>query len=99
MTDVSRQPGPVIDVWEWQLEGACRDADAELFFHPEGERGPSRAAREAAAKAVCARCPVAEPCRRYALETRETYGVWGGLSESERETMFSAWSRRARTRA
>ena len=64
MTDISRLPGPQSDLWEWQLHGACRGKDTELFFHPEGERGPRRANREAAAKAVCATCPVLLQCRR-----------------------------------
>jgi len=84
MTDISRLPGPTLDLWEWQLEGACQAQDSELFFHPEGERGPSRSGREAAAKAVCAACPVLEQCRAHALAAREPYGVWGGLSEHER---------------
>ena len=88
MTDVRWLPGPAVDKWEWQVHGACRDEDAELFFHPEGERGSSRAAREVAAKAVCARCPVMDLCREHALRTREPYGVWGGLSEAEREEVF-----------
>ena len=52
MTDIRRLPGPQVEKWEWQLLGSCRGKDTELFFHPEGERGPSRANREAAAKAV-----------------------------------------------
>ena len=67
MADIRRLPGPNADLWEWQLRGACRGEDSSLFFHPEGERGPARAAREVAAKAVCARCPVVDPCRRHAL--------------------------------
>jgi WhiB family redox-sensing transcriptional regulator len=47
MTDISRLPGPQSDLWEWQLQGACRSQDTELFFHPEGERGPRRSNREA----------------------------------------------------
>ncbi|WP_131771004.1 WhiB family transcriptional regulator, partial [Candidatus Protofrankia californiensis] len=66
----------------------------ELFFHPEGERGPARAAREAAAKAVCARCPVIQACAEHALQAREPYGVWGGLSESEREAILTGRTRR-----
>lgn len=85
MADIRRLPGPNADLWEWQLHGACRGQDSSLFFHPEGERGPSRSARENAAKAVCGRCPVVEPCRAHALATREPYGVWGGMSESERD--------------
>ena len=89
MTDISRLPAPQLEVWEWQLHGACRGHDTELFFHPEGERGPRRANREAAAKAVCASCPVLLACREHALAVREPYGIWGGLSEHEREDQYS----------
>ena len=96
MTDISRLPGPLADKWEGQLLGSCRGTDAELFFHPEGERGPRRSGREAAAKAVCAGCPVRQECRDAALAAREPYGVWGGLSEDERRALKR---RQARTRA
>ena len=75
MTDISRLPVPLIENWEWQLLGACRSEDTELFFHPEGERGPRRSGREASAKAVCARCPVLDMCRQHALSAREPYGA------------------------
>jgi WhiB family redox-sensing transcriptional regulator len=32
----------------------------------------------ARAKAICATCPVREPCFQGALERREPWGVWGG---------------------
>jgi WhiB family redox-sensing transcriptional regulator len=89
MTDLSRLPGPALDQWDWQSHGACQTQDTELFFHPDNERGPSREARERAAKAVCARCPVLEACRDHALAVREPYGVWGGLSEPEREQLYA----------
>lgn len=94
MTDISRLPGPAMDRWEWQMLGACRGEDTELFFHPEGERGPSRANREAGAKAVCATCPVIAACREHSLSAREPYGIWGGLSEHEREDIIAARERR-----
>ena len=55
-----------------------------MFFHPDGERGPRRKARENAAKAVCGTCPVIAACRAQALAVQEPYGIWGGLSEDER---------------
>ncbi|WP_342673760.1 WhiB family transcriptional regulator [Actinospica robiniae] len=71
---------------DWQLAGACRTETEELFFGPvairEERREKSRRIREA--KRVCARCPVWELCRGYALENEEEFGVWGGLSELER---------------
>jgi WhiB family redox-sensing transcriptional regulator len=90
MTDISRLPSPQLEVWEWQQSGACRAHDPAMFFHPEGERGPRRARREAYAKAVCDTCPVLAACRAHALAVREPYGIWGGLSEHERESLYSA---------
>lgn len=85
MADTRRLPIPVAESWDWQRHGACRGMDSALFFHPERERGPAKADREARAKQVCRGCPVLEPCRRHALATEEPYGVWGGLSEAERK--------------
>ena len=87
MANISRLPMPLIDVYDWQYEGTCRDADPALFFSPESERGPRRHARENAAKTYCARCPVIEQCLQHALKVREPYGVWGGLTTSERAAL------------
>ena len=89
MADIRRLPGPNDQVWEWQYAGSCRDQDANLFFHPEGERGPARDAREEAANAVCARCPVITQCLEQALAVQEPYGVWGGTTESERADLLA----------
>ena len=70
------------------MQAACRGEDSDLFFHPEGERGPSRLSRENAAKSVCARCPVIASCAAHSLTVREPYGVWGGMSEDEREAVY-----------
>jgi WhiB family redox-sensing transcriptional regulator len=93
VADTHRLPGPVSETWEWQLQAACRGMDSSFFFHPERERGPAKAQREQRAKEVCRHCPVIEPCRRHALAAQEPYGVWGGLSEGEREQIV----RRRRT--
>jgi WhiB family redox-sensing transcriptional regulator len=92
MTELSRLPGPVNDSWEWQLAGACRGVDPRLFFHPDGERGVSRSRRDTAAVKICEGCPVLEQCRAHGLSVREQYGVWGGLTEDDREAIY----RRAR---
>ena len=84
MSNVSRLPGPIADVWDWQRNGACRGRDSAQFFHPDGERGASRTRRENAAKAVCGACPVRAECAAHALAAREPYGVWGGFTEAER---------------
>ncbi len=84
MANIARLPMPLMDVYDWQYDGACREADPALFFSPESERGPRRHARENAAKMYCQRCPVVDQCLRHALKVKEPYGVWGGLTTSER---------------
>ena len=87
MVNVKRLPLPLMDVYEWQYAGACHNADPGVFFSPEAERGAKRERREEAAKALCRRCPVIQRCREHALKVQEPYGVWGGLSESDRANL------------
>ncbi len=93
MADIRRLAAPVTALWDWQLRGACRDIDSSLFFHPEGARGPSRTAREVHAQSICATCPVIAACRSHALAVQEPYGVWGGLTESDRVTLLHPTAR------
>ena len=88
MSDVSRLPGPMDHAWQWQRLGSCRGMDSAVFFHPDGERNPSRARCTANAKEVCQRCPVMDMCREFALQTREPFGAWGGLAEAERRIIL-----------
>jgi len=62
---------------DWKEQAACRTLDTSLFF-------PDSEADAAAAKEVCARCPVREACLEFALTTRQHDGIWGGLTENER---------------
>jgi WhiB family redox-sensing transcriptional regulator len=36
------------------------------------------------AKQVCRRCTVTEDCLRWAIDSGQDAGVWGGMSEDER---------------
>ena len=80
---------------DWRHEAACRDEDPELFF-PIGNTGPALQQIEEA-KAVCRRCSVIEPCLKWALETGQDSGVWGGTSEDERRAIKRR-AQRARAR-
>lgn len=58
---------------DWENYAACRAVTnaADLFFSEDiGEI--------AAAKRVCAECPVLSECLEGALDRREPCGVWGG---------------------
>jgi WhiB family transcriptional regulator, redox-sensing transcriptional regulator len=74
--------------WDWQAVAACRGMDTSIFYHPENERGPTRERREREAKRICQNCPVITPCLRWALLSREPYGVWGGTSVEERQELL-----------
>jgi WhiB family transcriptional regulator, redox-sensing transcriptional regulator len=65
-----------------------------MFFHGEGERGLSRHRRERKAKQFCTQCPVVMQCRDYSLTFQEPFGVWGGLTEAERDKLLGQPNRR-----
>lgn len=71
----------------WRSQALCRDTSVEVFFAPERERSRERAKREAKARAICRHCPVLTECRAFALGAEEAHGIWGGLSEDERERL------------
>ncbi|GAA2215884.1 WhiB family transcriptional regulator [Nonomuraea monospora] len=81
---------------DWRHRAACRDVDPELFF-PIGNTGPALMQIEEA-KQVCRSCSAVESCLKWALESGQDAGVWGGLSEDERRALKRR-SARARARA
>lgn len=73
----------------WTELAACRGSEGSLFFPPDAsERKDERVARELMAKRICAECVVREECLTSALERHESHGVWGGLNELERRSLF-----------
>lgn len=70
---------------DWWQHAACRSAEADLFF-PISAKGQSQV-DAARAKAVCERCPVCSECLDYALSTRQSHGIWGGMTEDERRLL------------
>lgn len=81
------RPVPAIsyDRASWRESAACRDVDSELFF-PIGRTGFAVAEIQRA-KAVCNHCPVRQPCLKFALDTHQEYGIWGGYEEDERRRL------------
>ena len=61
---------------DWHRDAACRGVDPNLFF-------PERGASADEARAICATCPVKEPCHE--AGRFEYYGVWGGTTRKERQ--------------
>ena len=74
----------------WQPVALCRGNHSHLFFPPStAERKEERERREVRAKSICDVCPVQGKCLNYAMEIREPYGIWGGLTEAERRTVLA----------
>lgn len=68
---------------DWMNYSECLGSeDPEMFF-------PERYTRlgTEAAKKVCSRCVVVAECLSYALKNNEEFGIWGGLTEKERQDL------------
>ena len=74
----------------WRAQAACQGANGAPFYPPlRPEKRAAKAERERCAKAVCASCMVRQPCLEQAVATGERYGIWGGLTDSERHDRAS----------
>ncbi|MGL4174308.1 MAG: WhiB family transcriptional regulator [Actinomycetota bacterium] len=68
------------EVPSWHASALCAQTDPEVFF-------PEKGASSAAARRVCAVCPVELECRAEAMDRREPFGVWGGTTEADRRRL------------
>lgn len=66
----------------WPDDAACRDTDPRLFFPDIPGGGDPHQVIEN----YCAECPVTTACLDAALTRRET-GIWGGMTEIQREAL------------
>src|SRR5699024_12272066 len=69
---------------DWRDRAECLNHDPELFF-PIGNTGPAITQIQEA-KAGCQKCDVMTAGLKFALESGQDSGVWGGLSEDERRS-------------
>jgi WhiB family redox-sensing transcriptional regulator len=68
------------DDLDWMDAGLCAQSDPEAWF-------PEMGAPNKFAKRICGRCPVRDECAAYAIADPSLVGVWGGLSERERQAV------------
>jgi WhiB family redox-sensing transcriptional regulator len=80
----------------WRERAACRGLPP-AFFYPAP--GPAGRADLAAARAICARCPVASACLAEAIDAAERLGIWGGCTPAERRALRRRAERREAERA
>lgn len=65
---------------EWQSRALCAQTDPEAFYPDQG--GSTREAKK-----ICLGCEVRAECLEYALLHDERFGVWGGLTDPERQRL------------
>ena len=87
--------GSLREALSWQGRALCAGHVPGAVWLP----GPRTSRRQvAAAVTVCCRCPVADECLAYAVEHEERdrhyYGVWGGLTATQRRRMARSRVRR-----
>lgn len=85
---------PETGVGDWRHSAECRDEDPELFF-PVNLKHLAGAIQQEEAKAVCNRCSVVDICLKWAMETGQDAGVWGGMGEDERRALRRRQARRS----
>lgn len=74
--------------WEWQDRAACDLDTHHLFFREYKERKSINSAKDSSAKSLCASCPVRRKCLDHSIVFRESYGLWGGVTEEDRRKVL-----------
>lgn len=59
----------------------CQQTGPELWFQEHGTSSYR------IARSLCNRCPVRVKCLDFALKNSEEFGMWGGLSPTERKLL------------
>jgi len=85
LTPTGTDPGS-----SWKEHAACRGMETNLFFAELDGFGDKYAARRKIVRdlvALCSECPVKQKCLDYAFFHNIKYGIWGGVSASNRDQM------------
>lgn len=89
-TEEAEIPHHGITLPEWHTWSLCAGMGVAAFFGSDAEERPTMKRSElAAARVVCAACPVKRECLTWAIDpvTEERHGVWGGTSGRQRTQM------------
>lgn len=76
---------------DWFEKAACKEVPSEIFY-PDGKDKETDKHREAMAKNICRRCPVAAECLMYAIQNEENYGIWGSYAPKDRRNLLELFS-------
>lgn len=85
----------------WRERAKCLGMDVELFYPPRDKDKYKNIADKA--KNICLgkdgkpECPVRKDCLLYAIDGEDTYGIWGGLSNRERNALIRKAKKHGKT--
>ena len=68
----------------WMKDANCKGMDFNAFFPTSGRNDLANAARE-----VCKSCVVQKRCLEFAQTNQIMFGIWGGLSVTERKKLVT----------
>jgi WhiB family redox-sensing transcriptional regulator len=66
---------------EWMSSASCAKKPGDLWYADQPRF-------QADAKEICSRCPVLAACLRWAIDTDERDGIWGGHTPKERANLL-----------
>lgn len=69
---------------DWLTRAICANVHPDTFTGPFGPTGVRTA------KAICRMCPVRTDCLEFALGSDSVRGIWGGLTQNERNKLREA---------
>lgn len=71
----------------WREEAACKGMDLSNFFSETERQSALTRKKNAKTKQICNDCSVQKNCLFYAIENKIEYGIWGGLTSTERRAL------------
>lgn len=74
----------------WYEQASCKGMNTELWFG-------TTAANMERAQNICRACPVQDACLQSAIDTPDTKGMWGGMTEIQRARLGAAKSKTKRS--
>jgi len=62
----------------------CSTENPDLFFPDNYQEDLEQIKR---AKAICSNCWIEKDCLKFAMKTKQRYGIWGGTTPNERKRL------------
>jgi hypothetical protein len=71
----------------WRDNALCKEVGVDIFFADTEAGTKTQANKNKTAKEMCSKCKVQSACLSYALDNEINYGIWGGFTGRERNSI------------